>query len=163
MQSPERPSDFVVQIHSALAVRYGRRWLAMWAGLDMELVRSDWRRVLRDYAQNPAAVMHALNNLPETVPTAIDFERLCASGPRPAWKPLPPPATSEQGRKVMRDLLSRLRAPGPQSGPKGWAREIEAKLARGEPVSMAARESAAAALGRRLAVGVADRGAVGSP
>ena len=148
MQSP----DFVVQIHSALAVRYGRRWLAMWAGLDMELVRADWRRVLRDYAGNPAAVMHALDNLPEMVPTAIEFERLCAAGPRPAWRPLPPPVTSDEGRKVMRDLLERLRASTGPRDSKAWAEVIADKCARGEVVSLAARERAEAVLGCKLGV-----------
>lgn len=148
MQSP----DFVVQIHSALAVRYGRRWLAMWAGLDMELVRADWRRVLRDYAGNPAAVMHALDNLPEMVPTALEFERLCAAGPRPAWRPLPPPVTSDEGRKVMRDLLERLRASTGPRGSKAWAEVIADKCARGEVVSLAARERAEAVLGCKLGV-----------
>lgn len=148
MQSP----DFVVQIHSALAVRYGRRWLAMWAGLDMELVRADWRRVLRDYAGNPAAVMHALDNLPEMVPTAIEFERLCAAGPRTAWRPLPPPVTSDEGRKVMRDLLERLRASTGPRGSKAWAEVIADKCARGEVVSLAARERAEAVLGCKLGV-----------
>ncbi len=148
MQSP----DFVVQIHSALAVRYGRRWLAMWAGLDMELVRADWRRVLRDYEGNRAAVKHALDNLPEMVPTAMEFERLCAAGPRPAWRPLPPPVTSDEGRKVMRDLLERLRASTGPRGSKAWAEVIVDKCARGEVVSLAARERAEAVLGCKLGV-----------
>lgn len=140
--------DFVVQIHSALAVRYGRRWLAMWAGLDMELVRADWRRVLRDYEGNPAAVMHALDNLPEGVPTAYDFRQLCAAGPRPACQPLPPPATSEAGKRVMRDLLARLRAPAADARPKAWADAIAVRVANGEPVSRAAREAATAVRSR---------------
>lgn len=142
--------DFVVQIHSALAVRYGRRWLAMWAGLDMELVRADWRRVLRDYAANPAAVMHALDNLPEHVPTASDFRALCASGPRPAYQPLPSPATSEEGKAVMRELLARLRSPAVRPS-KAWADAIADRVARGEYVSLAAREAAAAVRARRPA------------
>ncbi|MBD9395150.1 hypothetical protein [Acidovorax sp. ACV01] len=144
--------DFVVQIHSALAVRYGRRWLAMWAGLDMELVRADWRRVLRDYAGNPSAVMHALDNLPEQVPTAVDFRTLCAAGPRPAYAPLPLPATSEAGKAVMRELLARLRAPD-AAPPKAWADAIADRVARGEHVSLAAREAAASVRARRSAAG----------
>lgn len=146
----EPAPDFVVQIHSALAVRYGRRWLAMWAGLDMELVRADWRRVLRDYAGNPTAVMHALDNLPEHVPTAADFRALCASGPRPAWQPLPAPATSAQGKAVMRELLARLRAPGAAAPSLCWADAIDERVARGEYVSRAAREAAAAVRARAV-------------
>lgn len=144
----DQAPDFVVQIHSALAVRYGRRWLAMWAGLDMELVRADWRRVLRDYAANPTAVMHALDNLPEHVPTASDFRTLCASGPRPAWQPLPPPVTSAQGKAVMRELLARLRVPTAEPS-MTWADAIADRVARGEHVSLAAREAAAAVRARR--------------
>lgn len=146
----EPAPDFVVQIHSALAVRYGRRWLAMWAGLDMELVRADWRRVLRDYAGNPTAVMHALDNLPEHVPTASDFRALCAAGPRPAWQPLPAPATSAQGKAVMRELLARLRAPGAAVPSLCWADAIDERVARGEHVSRAAREAAAAVRARAV-------------
>ena len=136
--------DPIVQIHSALAVRYGRRWLAMWAGLDMALVRADWHRVLRDYTGNPAAVMHALDNLPDAVPTALDFRALCAAGPRPAWRPLPAPATSAEGRAVMRDLLSRLRAATADARPTAWADAVAARVARGELVSRAVRDIAAA-------------------
>ncbi|CAN7408777.1 hypothetical protein LJR074_002587 [Acidovorax sp. LjRoot74] len=151
----DQAPDFVVQIHSALAVRYGRRWLAMWAGLDMELVRADWRRVLRDYAANPTAVMHALDNLPEHVPTASDFRTLCASGPRPAWQPLPPPVTSAQGKAVMRELLARLQAPS-ETQPKAWVDVILDKVARGEHVSRAARESANAVRARRWVRGESE-------
>lgn len=157
MQQHEQPDDFVVQIHSALAVRYGRRWLAMWAGLEMELVRADWRRVLRDYAGNPAAVMHALDNLPEMVPTALEFERLCAAGPRPAWKPLAPPVTSAQGRKVMRDVLERLRASSRPLSPRERAAAIADKCARGESVSLATRGWAEAVLGCKLGAGRGGR------
>lgn len=148
--------DFVVQIHSALAVRYARRWAAMWAGLDMELVRADWRRVLRDYAGNPLAVMHALENLPDQVPTATDFRALCAAGPRPAWQPLPAPATSAKGKAVMRELLARLQAPS-DAQPKAWADVILDKVARGEPVSRAARESANAVRARRWVRGESEQ------
>jgi hypothetical protein len=127
----------------------------MWAGLDMELVRADWRRVLRDYSGNPAAVMHALDNLPEQVPTAVDFRTLCAAGPRPAYQPLPRQATSEAGKAVMRDLLARLRAPA--AGPsKAWADVIADRVARGEYVSLAAREAAAAVRARRHGQGAVE-------
>ncbi|KQR55639.1 hypothetical protein [Acidovorax sp. Leaf160] len=138
--------DFVVQIHSALAVRYGRRWLAMWAGLDMELVRADWRRQLRDYAHSPSSVMHALDNLPDQVPTANDFRHLCAAGPRPAYQPLPAPATSAQGKAAMRDLLDRLRGQGGIGvRGRGWAEAVMTRSARGEQVSPTVRAMAAGA------------------
>jgi hypothetical protein len=129
--------DFVVQIHSALAVRYGRRWLAMWAGLDMELVRADWRRQLREYADNPAAVIHALDNLPDQmVPTAPEFRALCAAAPRPAWRPLPSPATSDKGKAAMRELLARLRAPDAvRMRGRGWSEAILQRREQGECIS----------------------------
>lgn len=138
--------DFVVQIHSALAIRYGRRWMAMWAGLDMELVRADWRRQLRDYAGNRGAVLHALDNLPDQVPTASDFRQLCAAGPRPAFQPLPSPATSATGKAAMRELLGRLRS-GDAIGMRGrgWVDAVMGRCADGEPVSPTVRAMAAAA------------------
>lgn len=135
--------DFVVQIHSALAVRYGRRWLAMWAGLDMELVRADWRRQLQEFADKPAAVIHALDNLPELVPTATDFRALCRAAPKPAWQPLPPPATSERGKQAMRDLVARARAEGAMGARgTGWSARVLQRAARGEVISPTVRDMA---------------------
>jgi hypothetical protein len=141
--------DFVVQIHSALAVQYGRRWPAMWAGLDMDLVRADWRRKLQEFAGNPAAVMHALDNLPDDhVPTASEFRALCRAAPRPAWQPLPSPATSERGKAAMRELVARARAEGCLSlRGKSWSARVIDRVAGGEPVSPTVRAMALAAQG----------------
>lgn len=139
-------ADFVVQIHSALAVRYGRRWLSMWAGIDMELVRSDWRRQLREFADNPMAVMHALDHLPDMVPTATDFRTLCSAAPRPAWAPLPAPSTSDAGKEAMRDLLARLRAPGAVGvRGRGWSDSVLQREAQGERISPTVRAMAISA------------------
>lgn len=138
--------DFVVQIHSALAVRYGRRWLGMWAGIDMDLVRADWRRQLREFADNPMAVMHALDNLPEQVPTATDFRMLCSAAPRAAYTPLPSPVTSDKGKAAMRDLLARLRAPGAVGmRGRGWSESVLQREAQGARVSPTVRAMAMSA------------------
>jgi hypothetical protein len=55
----------------------------------------------------------------------------------------------------MRDLLARLRAPA--AGPsKAWADVIADRVARGEYVSLAAREAAAAVRARRHGQGAVE-------
>ncbi|MFE1574330.1 hypothetical protein ACFIQG_21420 [Comamonas odontotermitis] len=55
---------WIYGIFSACQVRYGRRFLAQYEGVAIELVHQDWARVLREFARNPAAVKWALENLP---------------------------------------------------------------------------------------------------
>lgn len=130
-------ADFVVQIHSVLAVRYGAGWAKMWQGLDMEFVRADWRRVLRDFEQNPAAVAHALDNLPvgPRPPTAGEFLQLCEAAPRPAVRMLPR-AGSKPGQQVEQVLrMVRERAAGPREVARSNWQRIMARIEAGEQVS----------------------------
>ena len=50
---------WIYGIFSALQVRYGRRFLAQYDGVGINLVHRDWARVLRDFERNPAAVKWA--------------------------------------------------------------------------------------------------------
>lgn len=134
-------ADFVVQIHSALGVRYGRRWLAMWAGLDMGVVAADWRRELRDFALNPGAVQFALTQLPDHPPTSSEFRRLCEAAPRHVPRPLPAPVMSSRGRDALRALSLQLKGGGKGYGQfggmrgRGWAQQVLERKDRGEVVS----------------------------
>ena len=107
--------DAVVQIHSVLAVRYGAGWARMWQGLDMEFVRADWRRVLREFEGNPAAIAYALDNLPVGArpPTVGEFAQLCAAAPRPAVRLLPREGAKPTAQQVQ--LLAMVRAQVKQS------------------------------------------------
>ena len=120
-----------------LAVRYGAGWAKMWQGLDMEFVRADWRRVLRDFEQNPAAVAHALDSLPvgPRPPTAGEFLQLCEAAPRPAVRMLPR-AGSKPGQQVEQVLrMVRERAAGPREVARSNWQRIMARIEAGEQVS----------------------------
>ena len=66
---------YVDEIHARLAVRYGSRWPAMWAGLEPELVKADWADQLA--GMTPAGIKKALASLPaEFPPTCTAFRAL---------------------------------------------------------------------------------------
>lgn len=135
--------DFVVQIHSVLAVRYGAGWAKMWQGLDMEFVRADWRRVLRDFEHNPTAVAHALDNLPvgPRPPTVGEFLQLCESAPRPAVRLLAREGTrpSPQQQAIMEMMRTQVVTTGGGASVRdralqGWQRNLQ-RIEAGEVVS----------------------------
>ena len=65
--------------HARLAVRYGSRWSAMWAGVPMEAVKADWAQCLEGMTSR--AIRYALDNLPdERPPTVAQFKKLCLQG-----------------------------------------------------------------------------------
>lgn len=137
--------DFVTQIHSVLAVRYGAGWAKMWQGLDMSFVRADWGRVLREYEANPSAIAHALDHLPvgPRPPTAGEFMQLCASAPRPVVRMLPRAGSkpTQQQSEVMR-MVSARKPAGVSSARatafEGWQR-ILARIEAGEQVTPTVR------------------------
>lgn len=81
---------WVDRIHARLLARYGSRWMAMWAGVDAEIVRADWAHVLDGVSAE--GIAYALEHLPEEFPpTSALFRRLCAQRPNSAPVALPPP------------------------------------------------------------------------
>ncbi|MGL4651554.1 MAG: hypothetical protein ACRC1H_19260 [Caldilineaceae bacterium] len=91
---------WVDALFARLAVRYGASWASKWAGLDIEVVKADWERVLGPLvARKSKAIRHVLDNaLPEWPPTADQFLRLCANVPASdgALLALPPPRASDE-------------------------------------------------------------------
>lgn len=152
-------TDFVTQIHSVLAVRYGAGWAKMWQGLTMHYVREDWRRVLREFETNAVAVAYALDNLPvgPRPPTATEFLQLCEAAPRPAMRLLQRAGSrpSAQQLRVMQAVTA-ARQPGGSAARsvamEGWQR-ILARIEAGEQVTPTVRRWAKDM--ERLARGVA--------
>lgn len=150
MNQFDQPVDFITQIHSVLAVRYGAGWARMWQGLDMNFVRADWRRVLREFEANPAAVAYALDSLPvgQRPPNAGEFLQLCQAAPRPAVRML-----ARSGAKPTADQLAVLRSVRERlqsavgrgsfggNASAGWERILE-RMQAGEPVTPTIRRMA---------------------
>ena len=92
--STQASNLWVERLFARLQVRYGRQWLAMWEGIDPNAVKADWEDTLRDvYTRNPRAIVYALENLPERVPTADVFLRICRQANWPQLAALPEPAS----------------------------------------------------------------------
>lgn len=139
---------WIYGIFSACQVRYGRRFLAQYEGVAIHLVHKDWARVLRGFAQNPAAVLWALENLPDAPVMAPQFRALCDAAPRPATKLLERPVVSPARLREVRAQLQEIVSKRVPSDGKAWARDVMAKVERGEAVSFRARQLAQQVLGR---------------
>ena len=89
---------FVDEIHARLLVRYGSKWLNLWAGVPEEAIKADWSEQLA--AVTPAGVRFALDNLPDEYPPTVGaFRALCLTQQRPELQApaLPAPAPAEPG------------------------------------------------------------------
>lgn len=156
MTSPAVQHDpalmWIYGIFSACQVRYGRRFLAQYDGVAIELVHRDWARVLREYACNPAAIKWALENLPDAPVLAPQFRQLCGAAPRPATRQLERPAVSPARLSKVREQLQQIVSHRVPTDSKGWAREVLARADRGEAVSYRAKQMALEVLGKAVRV-----------
>lgn len=143
-ESPEsRTIELVVdEVFTRCTMRYGRDFLARWAGQKLHVVKADWRRVLEGLEREDRrhALEYALDNLPPEPPRADQFKALANRAPDPRDTLLlnaPPPnpkvvaaAMAEASKAIAKpvgDMLSRHRV--------NMAREIA-----GEYIPMAQRD-----------------------
>lgn len=132
----------VDEVFARCTMRYGREFLARWAGLKLHVVKADWCRVLEGLEREDRrhALDYALDNLPPEPPRADQFKALAnrAPDPRDTLKlNAPPPnpkavaaAMAEASKVIAKpvgDLLSKHR--------EHMAREIA-----GERIPMAQRD-----------------------
>lgn len=112
-------TDWVDAIHTRLLVRYGTRWVSMWAGIPEDMVKADWAQELAGFG--PSAISYALQHLPpDFPPTAAQFRALCLGRPEYTQPQLPPP-TADPGR--VRAMLANLKL-AQNTDPKAWARDL---------------------------------------
>ena len=93
---------FVDEIHGRLLVRYGAKWINLWAGVDESLVKADWSEQLSNVT--PEGVRMALDNLPSDAPPNVaQFKALCTRQAPPMYVPaLPaPPADPERVKEAL--------------------------------------------------------------
>lgn len=99
---PHLPQRWTERIFARLLVRYGSAFLRKWDGLDLDLVKADWSRRLAIYAEHPAALIYALDHLPEQPPTVDQFAEVARRAPRRLERPqLTGELASEQTRAAI--------------------------------------------------------------
>lgn len=123
------PLNYVKEIHSRLAVRYGSSWKAKWAEVPQEAMEADWADQLS--GMQPAEIKKALAALPHDFPpTAPAFRALGVI--REEHKPAPMlPAPDPEGMKRIGQALSA--GINSQEPPSEWMerlrRDVEAGTA----------------------------------
>jgi hypothetical protein len=85
------PLAWVDRIFDKLTLTYGQQFLGRWRDVDMNSVKSDWLHELSGFERSPESIQYALQNLPDSPPTVIQFRALCRSAPRKETLELPPP------------------------------------------------------------------------
>lgn len=64
-----------------MALRYGRHWLDLWAGLSIAQVKTEWSGDLARF--HPVQVTQAIRAAGKFPPTLPEFAALCAQMPMP--------------------------------------------------------------------------------
>ena len=125
MSLPEAWTD---RIFAKLAVTYGQRFLGLYAGIDLNLVKADWGHELSAYQQSPDAIRHALENLPlDHPPTVLQFRQLCTRAPQYAPKAIAAPAVDPRQLQLVVNKLQRITKP--ERPAKDWAHLLQAREA----------------------------------
>jgi hypothetical protein len=131
----------VGRVFGSLATAYGREFAAAFEGVDPGSVRTAWARGLAPFVDRPAAVDHALENLParRQPPSLPEFTGLCRAyrGDEERATALPAPK-DPAGLRRLAATLGGLRRPPPTAAER--AAELRRRLAVGERLSPAQRD-----------------------
>lgn len=140
------------RIFERLTVRWGYRFLSQYAGVDLDAVKADWRRVLAWYLEDQErakAIGWAIENLPDEPIMAPAFKRLCQAMPATAFVALPEPKPDPARVAAALDGLRQARA---KQDPLDWARRLRERHMAGERLSHAQRTAYEHALRHELAM-----------
>ena len=131
--SPEKRESWVERIFARMSAMYGRLFAEMWAGTDLQAVKTVWADDLAPFSgQQIAWAMEQCKgrDLPPTLPM---FRGFCQQAPRLEVPALPPPRVP---REVAQERAQQLRktaeqASRRQAGDTSWATTPPAHGARG--------------------------------
>ena len=129
-QTTVRPPTGIDRLFAQMRAHYGAAWDRQWSGVPVKDMRTKWMAELREHNVQSDAMHWALRNLPELVPNATQFRKLCRSAPmaRPPAALLGPKPTPEQREQMARRLAdvatSMSMRVTPDRDPKAWARRI---------------------------------------
>jgi hypothetical protein len=141
------PLQAVDRLFERLIATYGRQFMSLYEGLDINTVKAAWSHELSGFASNLHAVAWALEHLPARAPNAVEFRFLCRLAPAPEVQKLTEPAANPaRVRAELAKLGEITKGPAPTSG-RDWARRILARLEGGEKVAPATLLFAKQALG----------------
>lgn len=132
------PIEAVDRLIERLHATYGVQWIREWEGLSPAAVKSLWAAEL-EALSSPAGMKRiawAVANLPERVPNAITFKRLCYQAPATEDLQLPAPGASpERVAAELAKLGPIARKPSRTApGNKDWAHRFIARHDAGEKI-----------------------------
>lgn len=113
---PVLPDAWVGRIFDHMTANYGTKFLDLWRGTDLALVRRHWAEKLGGFVEKPEAIKLALDALDEKPfpPTLPEFLALCREAARriaPPVAALPHKLTLEElekNRKRAAELIAEL-------------------------------------------------------
>lgn len=120
------PSAWVDRIFAKLTVAYGHRFLSMYSGVDLNLVKADWAEELAGFQQSPNAISHALGILPsDNPPNVFQFRDLCRKAPQYLPKALPEPPPDPAIAQAVKAAFK----PVSSNGDRAWVAKLRERIA----------------------------------
>lgn len=152
------PSKAVDRLFDRLTATYGRAFTDIYAGLDLNAVKSAWAHELDGFGTESGmrSLAWALENLPERAPNAVQFRNLARQAPAPQAPRLPEPKADPARLRAELEKLGPAMAAmrgAPAPGGLDWARRIVERYDSGAKVAPAVLKIARDALVARAAVG----------
>lgn len=137
-----QPMALIQAIFAKMSVRYGTLWSARHDGTESMLLLRDWGIGLAGFRKD--AILFALDNLPEDSPPLLgQFKAMCVHSPEP---PMPVLEAPKPDRSRVANEIRRMREGQATRDRLQWARDLQDRDERGEPLSEAQRIAYKAAL-----------------
>lgn len=143
----QRPVD---RLFLMLASCYGRHWLDMWAGVDINEVKDQWEQGLKGVTvgQVRDALDYCADGGQKFPPTLPEFKNICHQMKKPeVVRALPRKFTAEDQLKNHTKMQEAMAHLGGAKGNRDWARKILERQKRGEALPDIAIRFAHEALG----------------
>ena len=96
------PEVWIDKIFERMSLNCGSRFASMWSGVDPVKLKAHWAKELGCFADNPQAIGHALDHMPDDRPPTLgEFRKLCINAPRKLPPLLPAPKPDLQRVKAL--------------------------------------------------------------
>jgi hypothetical protein len=141
------PLQAVDRLFDRLTATYGRQFLGLYEGLDVNAIKAVWAHELGGFASNLYAIAWALENLPTRAPNAVEFRFLCRLAPAPEVQKLTEPAANPARLRAELAKLGQIVIEPAAKPNRDWARRIMARAEGGDRVAPATLRMAKQALG----------------
>ena len=138
------------RLFDRLSATYGKHFAELYAGLDIQSVKTAWALELDHWGTEEGlkSIAWALENLPDYAPNAIQFKRLVRSAPAPELPRLPEPKADPARLKSELEKLGGIvgQMKNTATNGKDWARRIIEREAQGAKIHRATLQMAREAL-----------------